>query len=185
MRRIPYLNNLNRNGNVYLPFMDNHFRIYGCQLPYTSIVKYDQGFISYYEKSNNSIGVSFEFSGCAMAQFSYLDKTFIAHISLHPPGNVYDTRNNWNLFLRKIVNHSLGNRYKDFILFKPFDNTALVIMSNHGINYDCCGIIDQQDVCYSAVISKTNGQAIKMWRRNNIVQVHGQILTNNVSQLLL
>lgn len=186
MQRLPNLRSLNQNGGGPLPFMNNRFNVLGCQLTNTSIVAYRQGYISYYEKNNNSIGISFEFTGCAMAQFSYFNRTFIAHISLHlPPGHPYDTRHYWNLFLWGIANSGLRNGYRDFILFKPFDDTALVIIRNHGRNYSCCGIIDQQNVCYSAVISKTNSEAIQMWQRNNAIRVRGPLTVANFRQLCI
>ena len=185
MIRYPNLISLNQNGGVFLPFMDNHFKIYGCHLPNTSVVKYRQGEISYYSKKNNSIGISFEFSGCAMAQFSYLDQTYIAHISLHQRGNAYDAGSYWNAFLEKIVNNGLGSRYTNFKLFKPFDQTAETIIRNHGLNYDCCGIIDQQGICYSAIVSKINCSAIQMWQRSDAIIVNGRLLSTNVHQLTL
>lgn len=84
-----------------------------------------------------------------------------------------------------IAKNGLGNKYWDFKLFKPFDNTSIVIMSNHGLGYDCCGIIDQQGNCYSAIVSKRNCDAIQLWRRNNPVIVDGVLNANNVQQLYL
>ena len=185
MTRFPNLGSLNQNGGGFLPFMDNHFKTYGCQLQDTSVVKYRQGLISYYSKNNNSIGISFEFSGCAMAQFSYLDQTYIAHISLHQRGSAYDTRLFWNAFLQKIVNKGLGSRYTDFKLFRPFDQTAEVLIINHGLNFDCCGIIDLQGNCYSAIVSKTDCRAIQIWRRNDAIIVNGRLSGTNVHQLIL
>lgn len=84
-----------------------------------------------------------------------------------------------------IANNGLGNKYWDFKLFKPFDNTSIVIMSNHGLGYDCCGIIDQQGDCYSAIVSKQNCDAIQLWRRHDAVIVNGVLNANNVQQLYL
>lgn len=171
--------------NNYLPFFDSSFLFLGCKRAHISIVRYSQGAITCYEKEQNCIGLSFEFTGCAMAQFSYADKTYILHISLHGPRHVYDMRNQWNIFLDKIATKSLGRKFHDFKLFKPFDQTALVLLRNHGLNYDCCGIIDINGDCYSALVYKPDCSIFKMWRRNDAKIANGNLTATNLNTLKL
>ena len=182
-----YLNfrNINLTNDVINNMSDTFVKCGVCINGNIGVVMYRQGKIAFYDITNCRYGgISFEFSGCALVQFSHLGQKYIAHISLHDVNNPFDTRTDWNSFLQTILANELQAQFTNFILFKPFDKFAKREYKKNYPNVDCCGIIDNNDNCYSAILNKSDYRALDMWTVAKIVRV--QNLTNvDFSSLLL
>ena len=178
---------LNFNNNVRINPMSNTFVDYGvCINRNIGVVMYHQGRIAFYDITNcKHGGISFQFTGCALAQFSHFGRKYIAHISLHEVNSIYDTRRDWNSFLQNILDNNIQAQFVNFILFRPFDETAKILSIKYYPNGNCCGIIDSQNNCFSAILDKTNNyKALQMWPTHKIKYV--QNLTKfNIFELLL
>lgn len=77
-----------------------HFSEIGCIQNEVSIIPFIGGKINTF-KSPKSESLSFEFSGCAMAQYKKNGVKYAAHICLYGMGNEGDCRDVWNEFIQK------------------------------------------------------------------------------------
>lgn len=189
-------NNLEFIPNV--PFNYQHFAFYGTQDHQYSYVRYKVPYITIFEKREGKIGLSDNFSGCYMAQFTYKDTTYIAHIftdvkeekdkSGHPikVPTILDTRIHWNNFINDIVNTQDEN-FHDFILFKPYEPNLHEMLTNN-IGYvgkvNIIGIIDTHNVCYSAILDKDGGIA-RIFDRHDAARVPGVLTNANKQELII
>ncbi|MDR0954006.1 MAG: hypothetical protein LBM20_01310 [Rikenellaceae bacterium] len=119
---------------------------------------YREGKICFQEIRNGDDAMSFEFTGCAMAKFTYTDSNnrssnYVCHIYLQGQGQPNDTRESWNTFVNS---GSISN----IVLFYPFNYFNVrkdvikrdtdVMNMNKGkfiINYFAAGVIDNDNVC--------------------------------------
>ena len=125
--------------------------INGC-----AYVPYCQSCISMFK---NSGGISFSFTGCAMASFVYNRYTYITHICLLGPENPMDCRNLWNYNVQRHIftNVRLFYPASPFLLLR-FQQECIrrgIFIPEKKLNI--CGYIDPltQDA-YSALIDLEN-----------------------------
>ena len=133
---------------------------YGYNFNGISSVPYATGKIVMYSSTG---GISFDFSGCAMATFIYHNIRHIAHIFLQGPDNDNDCRDFWN---ERINNHI----YTDVRLFYPASEFLLTLMTNLCIgrgymrpdhHLTICGYINPDNSrVYSALIDLDNHQVL-------------------------
>lgn len=132
-----------------------HFSEIGCIQNEVSIIPFNSGKINTF-KSPNSESLSFEFSGCAMAQYKENGVTYAAHICLYGMGNEGDCREVWNEFIQK-------REITDVILFYPKTEALQILQSKRwkpDRTIDICGYIIENK-CYSAVIDIAEKKVIK------------------------
>lgn len=150
-------------------------------------VQYRQDHILYYPKTDsNEMGLSFEFTGCVMAQFKCNGTTYIAHIYLEPG---HDTRNAWNQFVRTAAN-DMNNEFGDFVLFRPYASfhkdfyeervgEAYSRNAPLSVSVSVCGIMEGFD-CYSIIMSMTDCHILHAIRINDTRQVMGILTVQNM-----
>ena len=144
-----------------------------------SVVPFVSHIFTYWPKSNY-LNYSWGFSGCAMAQFTYNNHTYICHIPLEN-GGIFDPRtiaghNNWRI-LKGIV------RFRN--IFFPFTTPEIenfmrdtIIRNGYNDPYslDCIGII-QGDDCYTMIFDH-NQQTFIFVRKWRLMQPDIQYIYN-------
>lgn len=166
-----------------LPDADEKFRCEGVNYNgLATAVQFREGSILYYPKSSEEeLAISFEFTGCVMAQFYYERTCYVAHIYL---AQGHDTRESWNLFIKK---SALFHRdIHDLTLFRPFtsiNRDHLIRVGNNDLSV--CGIIEG-NTCYSCLMDK-NDCTIKHCTRINdpIMRVTGKLRANNYHNVII
>lgn len=167
-----------------IPYMDSTFICKGGTFSgLVTVVPYEQGKIVYFPKQNSTIGISFLFTGCYMAQFKYYRTEYIAHIST---GLNYDCKSDWNNFVYNCMD---DNRFSDFFLYKPFDDLAADIVGRSYVGgsrtLDVCGIIDTSGNWYTGLIRYSDFELIELHTSSIIKRIYGSVNVNNVNSLHL
>lgn len=182
----PALSNI-RVLDTNIPQVDKHFKMQGvCYYGAITAVQFRQDYILYYPKKNSELGISFEFSGCVMAQFCCNGISYIAHIYLEQG---HDTRNYWNSFIEKAAIDT-SNEFKDFILFRPYSHFAKVYYEERysqmfpNIDISVCGIIENMD-CYSCVMDMKSCEIIYAVRNNDVQKIIGKLTPQNYRNVLI
>ena len=110
-----------------------------------------------YYKLGKKGGISFDFSGCAMAMYTKNDQKYVAHISVLNRSTDENIKE-WN----KLVTNKEINEIK---LFYPAPDIAqdlkieLLEKNKHPVPrnpeypYNVCGYIDENGNCYSAIVN--------------------------------
>lgn len=127
----------------------------GCHLSNLTIVGYKaQTIVCGQLNSTSHYGVSFEFSGCAMAKFlDYSNNPYVCHIYLNR-GESGDCRDLWNIFIDK-CRFDLAN----VVIFKPYTPLMKKLYAHFcdcNIKTTVCGVICPNGDCYSLLIRKDN-----------------------------
>lgn len=167
-----------------LPYMNESFIQRGASLNNVTTVEYQPGKIIYYPKGNNILGISFEFSGCAMVQFKYDNTYYIAHISLP------EACHNWNVFINNIRNNT--KEYKDFILFKPYsfpvkdyyESEVVRTFPTNDHNISICGIIENEN-CYAGIMRMTDCKLQYCVRIHDVKRIDGVLNQSNYNNIIL
>lgn len=104
--------------------------------------------VGIYEVNPAQTVVSFRFSGCYMAKFTYDNRIFVCHItSKGRPTERGDCRNGWNQFVQ-------NNRQNisNMVVFKPttIDSHLYSVFQRLGDRnkYTICGLITPDNFCY-------------------------------------
>lgn len=182
-----------RNVDLKIPDVPEEFVMEGVSYRgLVTAVQYRQDHILYYPKTKpNELGLSFEFTGCVMAQFKCNGTTYIAHIYLEPG---HDTRNAWNQFVRTAAN-DMKNEFGDFVLFKPYASfhkdfyeeqvrEAYSRNAPLSVSVSVCGIMDGFD-CYSIIMSMTNCHILHAIRINYAQKLIEPLTTKNMDQVFI
>ena len=143
-------------------------------------VQFEENKIVFYEKMNNTIGISFLFSGCYLAQFEYNNKKYIAHIST---GTGIDCKPQWDEFVSQCKN---DNSFSNFFLYKPYDNYSAESIINAGQEVlDTCGIIDNLNDFQTGIIKVSDCSLVDLYVSHTIKRVFGPINDNNIHNILI
>lgn len=158
-----------------------------CYRGVVTAVQYRQNYILYFPKCNmNELGLSFEFSGCVMAQFCCNGIYYIAHIYLEQG---HDTRQDWNNFVRNAA-VDINNHYNDFILFKPYNGVIEDIYAAHykenngNFFISVCGIIEGNS-CYSGIMNMNDCTLSYLIRINDVKSVVGTLNNQNFNNVII
>lgn len=148
-------------------------------------VQYRQNCILYFPKYGmNELGISFEFTGCVMAQFCCNGICYIAHIYLEPG---HDTRQDWNNFVQNAA-ADLNNHYSDFILFKPYCSIIRTFYEEQFISgrvtISVCGIIEGNS-CYSGIMNMNDCTLLHCTRINDVQSVIGALNNQNFNNVII
>lgn len=182
----PSLSSIRRIENNNLPNSTARFIAEGaCDRGIYTAVQYRQGYILYFPKQEMSeLGISFEFTGCIMAQFCCNGTYYIAHIYLEPG---HDTRQDWNNFVQNAA-VDLNNQFSDFILFKPCCSVVKDHYEQHFIpgqvTISVCGIIEGNS-CYSAIMDMNNCTLLYSVRINDVKSVIGALNNQNFNNVII
>ena len=170
-----------------IPNTDGHFKMQGvCYNGLITAVRFRQDYILYYPRNNNELGISFEFTGCVMAQFCCNGIYYIAHIYLEQG---HDTRKFWNNFIEKAVRDT-NNEFKDFILFRPYSPFIKTYYEDRyakmfpNIDISICGVIENSD-CYSCIMDMKNCKIIYAVRTNDVQKNYGKLTMQNYRNVLI
>ncbi len=136
-------------GIPFLPLVSK-FSFQGCSIgEFVDFVPWREGFISTYHTFEDKIAVSYCFSGCYMAKYTYRGRCFISHIQ----SGSGDCRQVWNNFY---------NRNRDSIvvhaIFRPTDCHDSIYkyketqMSN-GVECTIAGVILPNNKCYAVLVN--------------------------------
>lgn len=134
---------------------NKNFVFNGCHLSNLTIVGYQpQKIVCGQLNSISHYGVSFEFSGCAMAKFiDFANKSYVCHIYLNS-GESGDCRELWKSFIDKCSFDLM-----DVVIFKPYTPLMKKLYMHF---YDCnikttvCGVICPDGECYSLLMRRDN-----------------------------
>lgn len=182
----PSLSCIRRMQNNSLPNSTAKFIEEGvCNRGLFTAVQYRQDYILYFPKYEmNELGISFEFSGCVMAQFCCNGIYYIAHIYLE---SGHDTRQDWNNFVQNAAVDA-NNRYSDFILFKPYSSIIKEYYNEHFIlgqvTLSVCGIIEGNS-CYSGIMEMNDCTLLHCTRINNVKSVIGRLTAQNYNNVMI
>lgn len=152
----------------------DHFSEIGCIQNEVSIIPFIGGKINTF-KSPNSESLSFEFSGCAMAQYKENGVTYAAHICLYGMGNEGDCREVWNEFIQK-------REITDVILFYPKTEALQILQfekcKETGKSAEIITICSyiKGEKCYSAVIDIDEKKVIKEIQQIPLIGVENCII---------
>lgn len=130
-----------------IQYQNTAFRYMGIMINTAKIVIFEGSRITICSLRRDDYGVSFQFTGCAMAKFKYQGIPYICHIALTGVGNVDDCRILWKKFLNEN-----RNSITDLVMFKPNRNMPL-----HNLKIEnVCGVITPDHQCYSFIVNNTN-----------------------------
>lgn len=156
-----------------------HFSEIGCIQNEVSIIPFIGGKINTF-KSPKSESLSFEFSGCAMAQYKKNGVKYAAHICLYGMGNEGDCREVWNELIQK-------TEITDVILFYPkteaLQKEQLEVCRKRMKSAEIitiCGYI-KGEKCYSAVIDIDEKKVIKEIEQIPLIGVENCIIRETKS----
>ena len=142
-------------------------------------VQFEPNKIVFYEKMNNTIGISFLFSGCYLAQFEYNNRKYIAHIST---GTGIDCKPQWDEFVNQCKN---DNSFSNFFLYKPYDNYSENRILKVQKVLDTCGVIDNLNDFQTGIIKTSNCRLVDLYVSHTIKRVFGHINDNNIHNILI
>lgn len=100
------------------------------------------------------------FSGCALALFKKENTLYIAHISIES-GSPWNTLDAWNNF----STYAKFEYIKCFFPFSPFIQEiveALIRTQEDIYRFNCIGIMDKKQQCYSAIYDTKKQRIIKV-----------------------
>lgn len=138
-------------------------------------VLYETNFIAV-SKKTTKFGLSFDFTGCLMAQFTVEGQKYIAHISTTSSKEEFDCKNEFVWFLN-IVNYLKGPVH-DVVLFKPdsdfndFDGSPPydAVGSAYGKACSSWGVIDDDNQCYILSVAKDGKDIYRLFAVKKITK---------------
>ncbi|MDR0907134.1 MAG: hypothetical protein LBM63_00775 [Rikenellaceae bacterium] len=119
---------------------------------------YQEGKIYFQRIPDNFDAVSFYFTGCAMAKFTYTDgsssSNYICHIYLEGVGGNNDTRKHWNNFVK---HESISN----IILFYPYNYFKVISDDlSYFLNHQAVGVIDRLNSCKTFLVDVVERKSV-------------------------
>lgn len=140
--------------DLIIPNARNRFKYYGIDYPPSiSAVLFQTGIITYSKMSHNRAVISYEFSGCYMARFKFLDSWYICHICCLGNNDSGDCKRDWNAFIQEYY-HRRGE-IENLSLFKPtagYDARYYNIYNGFPSQIQVVGLITHDGRCYSIVM---------------------------------
>ena len=170
-------NSVNPNNNINwqrFTYAGTNYR------PKYGLTYYTQGEIKYVYLPPDCNGISFGFSGCAMAYFIFNGNAYIAHIYLSGHGDPYDCGDVWNNF----ISTNKGS-IKEYVIFRPNSgNRLLDYMRKHSseCRNSVVGIITSRLHCYSIVTDKNYKPLYMIERKKRKYYSNNLALESNLNR---